>query len=229
MPADVAKPLIVSDARKLKALAERNLPLATELCRMLMFHNMLMSLNRMYAALLKQNESEQYQQELVEGDRAAHYFLTIGVLKEALDAFHEFNGHRWISQQKSLQRDSEFQRIRANLIETVDKDNPNSFYCRYIRPTRDDAVFHLDRNIVQQSLEQLASKTEDGQLPKLLVGYSSKARDFRFPIGDQLWLHLPPWNPNSQEEMEKVAEKVAEVSRDFCHFTARLVHHMLVE
>jgi len=227
MSAGETGPLITSKAEKFKALAEQNLPVASELCRMFIFHNIFMSLNRMYGALLKQNEDKPHQQELVEGDRAAHYFLTIGVLKEALDAFHVLNRDGWISRQKALNDDLEFQRIRANLSAITDKDNPDSFYRRYIEPARHDAAFHVDRDNIRQLLEQLVSKMEDDKLPKLLVGYSAKARDFRFPIADQLWLYLPPWNPNSQEEMEEIAGKVAEASREFCDFTARLVNRVL--
>ena len=219
------QPALISDASKFKKLIADNLPVAVELSRLLIAHNVLISLNRMYDSHLRNTRPSL--KESGDGDRLIHYLFTIGVLKEGLNAFHELirKHHIWLDQQGTLEKDQEFKQLRVRLSELGDKSNPSGFYSQYIKQARDDAAFHWKSSKIKNLLEQLV-KTSD--LPKLLIAQSTLALDVRFVLADQLLVQLVPRTSLSPESIERDVKKVAEVGGNFLNFVVRLIKGTLM-
>ena len=175
----------------------------------------------MYNALLKEREVEPAPEEFVEGDKIANYFLFLGPLKEALDAFQKLNRNSWMNQRK-LNRNKEFQKLRDFLTTVSDRKGTSSFYAKYIRPTRNEASSHWDREKIELLLRQLPAVQT---LPALFIGCSAKPVDWHSPLGDKLWISLANWNASSEEDMERCVDQVVEIQRSLRQFIARLVRH----
>ncbi len=215
------------DMGELRTLIQQFPTVAVELGRLLIAHNVLISLHHMYTALVESANTNPKPQEFTEGDRTVHYFLVIGVLKEGLDAFRVLHSNEWLSRQKALIQDSEFQQLRFVLAIAADKSKAASFYNEYLKPTRDDAGFHWDRDRVKILLEDLINRFAEPEYPKLFVGYSQRAMDFRSPLGDQLLINLAAWDTSSPTSIFEYTEKASKVEKSLRHFTARLVQHLV--
>jgi len=222
----VSQPLVVLGTEKLELLAAEDPKVAADLCRLLIAHNLLTSLNRMYVALLKANEPKPAQKEHAEGDRTAHFFLTVGILKEGLDVFRELDRSGWLDKEKNLRKDAEVQRLRLLLQSASDKNNRDSFYNRFIKPTRDDAVSHWRRQKIEAILADLAVQRQERKVPPLVVGYSKKAIDFRFPIADKLLVQLGAW-PQIPGGINRAVERVSNLAHKFREFVDHLAKVVL--
>ncbi len=74
MANEIKKPIAIS-SEKLEIFFRESPLVAADVCRLLIAHNVLTSLNRMYVGLLDKQQSDQ--KELNEGDRLIHIFLRL--------------------------------------------------------------------------------------------------------------------------------------------------------
>lgn len=196
------------------------------MCRLLIAYNVINTLHGLYFFRLDNDKALSEKREHTVGYRTVHYLLSVGVLKEASDAFWELNRDTKLFQSRELRGNRRFQRARGTLERLLDKNNPNSFYRKYIQPVRDDAAFHWRRGQIEACLQQLCRKTSD-QWPPLLVAYSSKSLDTRFPIADLLLVRLQPRIYTQRTAVLNV-KKVADIVRNLREVTEILVQELLV-
>jgi len=206
---------------RLKELIRKNPDVAVHFFKLLIAHNALMSLYRKYVQPAL--ESECARGRGFKSDKQIYYLLSVGIMKEALDAFRQVNQcHPFVP--RELSNDKDFQLRRRLLEEAADKGNRNSFYSRYVKTIRDEAAFHW--NGVSQYLTELAKKP-DKNWPQLLdtPSVTPKSWEVIFPIADD-FLHRYAQKNTSSESIPEDVNKMFKVSDALCFYVQSIIQRL---
>lgn len=116
---------------------------------------------------------------LQRGDRLINFLLSIGVLKEAMDAFKDIQG--WF--EPYMRTDAEKEAYDA-LCRACDKEDQASLYSRVVAPLRNTAGFHWKRTEIQPILDFYKKETD--QKEEIYVSHDGSFGKSRFTFADKI-------------------------------------------
>ena len=191
---------------RLRKLIKQNPDVAVHCFKLLIAHNVLMSLYRRY--IQPALESESARGRGFGSDKRVFYLQSVGVMKEALDAFSQVNKCRSFIG-RELTNNMEFKKRMALLERVSDRKNPSSFYNRHLKPVRDRAAFHW--NGVSAYLEDLVQKP-DQEWPQMydVPNNTPKSWEVIFPIADDfLSCYVPKDVSANFREMSQILDALS--------------------
>lgn len=115
---------------------------------------------------------------LQRGDRLINFLLSIGVLKEAMDAFKDIKD--WF--EPYMRTDAEKEAYDA-LCRACDKEDQASLYSRVVKPLRHGAGFHWELMRIQPILDFYR---ETDQKEEIYVSYDGSLGKSRFTFADEI-------------------------------------------
>jgi len=173
----------VMDVKVIKADVGKTFPAddqkSPDIARLMIAANAIRSLQRVFLRVNSDHYDQEVGLQVAAGDRLVIYLLTIGILKEAMDAFRTLDSQGWFAN-----------KIGGDILKRIgkacDKNDDSSMYTRVTKPLRDEVAFHWKRHEIQAALCCLPKGTPQD----IFVSYSGKGIDSRYSLADEILVNI---------------------------------------
>ncbi|MFQ5658021.1 MAG: hypothetical protein ACE5G5_10800 [Candidatus Methylomirabilales bacterium] len=178
-----------------------------DVVRLMIASNVIRSLQRAFLRVNSDDYDQEVGPQIAAGDRLVIYLLTIGVLKEAMDAFRTLDSQGWFRNRINMVNKTTYERV----AKACDKNNKSSLYARVAKPLRDEVAFHWKRNEIEAALRRLPKETAQD----VFVSYSGKGLDSRHCLADEILVNILTADTEEEIDIRNTIKEIVQFSGDF--------------
>lgn len=181
--------------------------MSPDIVRLMIGANVVRSLQRAFLRISSDDYDREVGPQVAAGDRVVLYLLTIGVLKEAMDAFRSLDSQSWFRNRINMVNKNTYER----LAKACDKNDKSSLYDRVAKPLRDEIAFHWKRNEIEAAVRRLPKETAQD----VFVSYSGKGLDSRHCLADEILVNILTADTEEEIDIRNTMKEIVQFSGDF--------------
>ncbi len=178
-----------------------------DIFRLMIGANVIRSLQRAFLSINRDDYDQEVGPQIAAGDRLVIYLLTIGILKEAMDAFRSLDSQGWFRNRINMVNKNTYERV----AKACDKNDKLSLYARVAKPLRDEVAFHWKRNEIEAALRRLPKETAQD----VFVSYSGKGLDSRYCLADEILVNILTGHTEEEIDIRNTMKEIVQFSGDF--------------
>lgn len=178
-----------------------------DIARLMIGANVIRSLQRAFLRISSDDYDQEVGPRVATGDRLVVYLLTIGVLKEAMDAFRSLDSQGWFRKRINKVNKGTYERVAT----ACNRKDSSSLYTRVAKPLRDEVAFHWKRNEIEAALRRLPKETAQD----VFVSYSGKGLDSRHCLADEILVKILTDDTKEEIDIRNTMKEIVQFSGDF--------------